>query len=226
MRAAGLAVLVAMSATACRQDMHDAAKYEPLEKSAFFKDHRASRQLVAGTIARGKLKEDKLLFTGKDGDAISQTFPFPVTQGVVERGRERFNIYCSPCHARTGEGNGMIVQRGYKQPPSFHEERLRSMPPGYFFQVMTNGYVTMPSYALQVQPEDRWAIAAYVKALQLSRHVEATELTADERAKLDNPEPEPAAEGEGEHGGHAAAAGHGENGQADQGAHGKEAHGE
>jgi hypothetical protein len=132
----------------------------------------------------------------------------------------------------------MIVQRGYKQPPSFHEERLRSMPPGYFFQVMTNGFVTMPSYALQVQPEDRWAIAAYVKALQLSRHVDATELTADERAKLDNPEPEPAAEGEGEHGGHAAAGSHagaegahapseqGSHGEAEQGSHGKEAHGE
>lgn len=222
--AAGLAVVAAMTASACRQDMHDAAKYEPLEKSAFFKDHRASRQLVAGTIARGKLKEDKLLYTGKDGDAISETFPFPVTQGVVERGRERFNIYCSPCHARTGEGNGMIVQRGYKQPPNFHDERLRSMPPGYFVQVMTNGFVTMPSYALQVQPEDRWAIAAYVKALQLSRHVDASTLTADERAKLDNPEPEPAAGGEGEHGG-----GHGEAGShGGDASHGtaKEAHGE
>jgi hypothetical protein len=184
--ALGLAAMLAMSATACRQDMHDAPKYEPLEKSSFFPDGRASRPLVANTIARGKLKEDKLLFTGRDGDAISETFPFPVTEGVVARGRERFNIYCSPCHARTGEGNGMIVQRGYKKPPSFHEDRLRVMPPGYFFQVMTNGFVTMPSYALQVAPEDRWAIAAYVKALQLSRNVTATELSADERAKVES----------------------------------------
>ncbi len=193
LRTLGVALLMAASASACRQDMHDAAKYEPLERSEFFKDHRASRPLIAGTIARGHLKEDKLLYTGHDGDALSETFPFPVTAGVLARGRERFNIYCTPCHSRTGEGNGMVVQRGYKHPPSFHEERLRTMPPGYFFQVMTNGFATMPSYALQVAPEDRWAIAAYVKALQLSRHAGVADLTADERLRLEKGETEPAA---------------------------------
>jgi cytochrome c553 len=230
--AIGLAVALAATATACRQDMHDAPKYEPLEKSAFFPDGRASRQLVANTIARGKLREDALLFTGRDGDAISTTFPFPVTEGVVTRGRERFNIYCSPCHARTGEGNGMIVQRGYKQPPSFHEERMRAMPAGYFFQVMTNGFATMPSYALQVNAEDRWAIAAYVKALQLSRNVNPAELSADERAKVESGATE-AKPGDA-HGSHGGGHGglHGEDGHGDRShegdgadGHGKEAHG-
>lgn len=204
LRTLGLALVVAVSASACRQDMHDAAKYEPLEVSTFFKDQRTSRPLEAGTIARGLLKEDKLLHTGRDGDALSETFPFPVTSGVLERGRERYNIYCSPCHAQTGEGNGMIVQRGYKQPPSFHEERLRAMAPGYFFQVMTNGFVTMPSYALQVGAEDRWAIAAYIKALQLSRHASAADLSADDKTRLEKGETEPAAgSGSGEAPGHA-----------------------
>jgi len=206
----GLALVVAASASACRQDMHDAAKYEPMEISTFFKDKRASRPLVAGSVARGHLKEDKLLHTGRDGDALSETFPFPVTAGVLERGRERFNIYCSPCHSQTGEGNGMIVQRGFKQPTSFHDERLRAMAPGYFFQVMTNGFVTMPSYSLQVGAEDRWAIAAYIKALQLSRHASAVDLSADDKIRLEKGETEPAA---GSDSGHEAPG------------HGKEAHG-
>ena len=242
--ALGLAAMLAATATACRQDMHDAPKYEPLEKTGFFPDGRTSRQLLPNTIARGNLKEDKLLFTGRDGDAISSTFPFPVTAGVLARGRERFNIYCSPCHSQTGDGDGMIVQRGYKKPPSFHEERLRVMPAGYFFQVMTNGYATMPSYSLQVGPEDRWAIAAYVKALQLSRNVTATELSADERAKVESgalelPVDPHGARGHGtghgdhskedDHGGGHGDDGHGDDGHGDGGhggeGHGKEAHG-
>jgi len=208
-------LLVAVTSSACRQDMHDAAKLEPLEQSSFFKDKRASRPLLPGTVARGKLKEDVLLHTGKDGEALSETFPFPVTAGVVERGRERFDIYCSPCHARTGEGNGMIVQRGYKKPPSFHEERLRAMAPGYFVTAMKNGFGVMPSYALQVQAEDRWAIAAYIKALQLSRTVSVSDLTAEEKDRLDRGETEPpAAEDDGHGGGHGG--GHGD---------AKEAHG-
>lgn len=207
----GLALLLAAQASACRQDMHDAPKYEPLEKSAFFNDQRASRPLIPGTVARGHLKEDALLHTGRDGDALSEKFPFPVTAGVLERGRERYDIYCSPCHARTGDGKGMIVQRGFKQPPSFHDERLRAMAPGYFFQAMTNGFVTMPSYALQVRVEDRWAIAAYVKALQLSRQVAASDLTAEEREMVEKGATQ-AAKASGSGHGHAPA-------------HGKEAHG-
>ncbi|MFN2375678.1 MAG: cytochrome c [Candidatus Binatia bacterium] len=199
---AALALLLATSAAACRQDMHDAPKYEPLEASPFFKDKRASRSLPAGTIARGGLREDALLHTGRDESGLAETFPFPVTAGVLERGRERYNIYCSPCHARTGDGDGMIVQRGYKRPPSFHEERLRGMSAGYFVQVITNGFVSMPSYALQVKAEDRWAITAYIKALQLSRHTSAADLTSAERTRLEKGETEPPAESGGAHGGH------------------------
>lgn len=212
----GLALVVAATASACRQDMHDAAKYEPLEKSAFFKDHRASRPLLEGTIARGKLKEDTLLFTGRDASGLSETFPFPVTEGVLARGQERFNIYCSPCHSKVGDGNGMIAQRGFKRPPTFHDDRVRSMAAGYFVNVMTNGFATMPSYALQVAPEDRWAIAAYIKALQLSQHVAAAELSAEDRVKVEKGETETEA---GSGSGHAPAHGGHEPAQ------GKEAHG-
>lgn len=202
-----VALAVAASASACRQDMHDAPKLEPLERSAFFKDGRASRQLLPGTIARGRLKEDKLLHTGRNGDALSEMFPFPVTAGVLARGRERYNIYCTPCHSHVGDGNGMIVQRGYKRPPSFHEERLRTMAPGYFFMVMTQGFATMPSYALQVGAEDRWAIAAYVKALQLSHHASVADLTAEEKLRLEKGETEPVAAPQGHAPGHGQAAG-------------------
>jgi hypothetical protein len=209
-RAFAVVLAVACTASACRQDMHDNPKYEPLEVSTFFKDQRAGRQPVPGSIARGHLKEDKLLHTGKNGDAISDVFPFPVTDGVLTRGRERYNIYCSPCHSRVGDGNGMIVQRGYKRPPSFHDERMRLMVPGYFFQVMTNGFGVMPSYALQVNAEDRWAITAYIKALQLSHNANVADLTADERDRLEKGETAPAAP---------SCPGHG------SGAHVKEAHG-
>lgn len=220
----GLALVVALSASACRQDMHDAPKLEPLEHSDFFKDGRASRQLMPGTIARGGLKEDTLLHTGKDGDALSETFPFPVTEGVLARGEERFNIYCTPCHARTGDGNGIVAQRGFKHPPTFHDDRMRAMPAGYYVMVMTNGFATMPSYSLQVKPDDRWAIAAYIKALQLSRHANVADLSAEEKAKVERGEVEAdpsSAPGHGGHGGHAAG-GHG----GDAEAHGEAHHGE
>lgn len=218
MQVLALALVVCATATACRQDMHDAAKYEPLEKSAFFKDHRASRQLMPGTVARGKLKEDTLLFTGRDASGLSETFPFPVTEGVIARGQERFNIYCSPCHSRVGDGNGMIAQRGYKHPPTFHDDRMRAMAAGYFVNVITNGFATMPSYALQVGSEDRWAIAAYIKALQLSKHVSASDLSSEERVKVEKGETEVGSEA-GPGSGHAPAHGGSEP------AHGKEAHG-
>jgi mono/diheme cytochrome c family protein len=216
LRVLGLALVVAVTASACRQDMHDAAKYEPLEKSAFFKDGRASRQLVPGTIARGKLKEDTLLHTGRDANGLAATFPFPVTAGVLARGQERYNIYCSPCHSQVGDGNGMIAQRGFKRPPTFHDDRVRGMAPGYFVNVMTNGFATMPSYALQVSPEDRWAITAYIKALQLSQHASASNLSAEDRAKVEKGEVETEA---GSGSGHAPAQG------GHEPAHGKEAHG-
>jgi mono/diheme cytochrome c family protein len=190
-----LAIVVVLAALAgCRQDMHDQPKYQPLEPSAFFDDGRASRPRVRGTVARGRLDDDVLYVTGKTDTGLSEVFPAPVTRATLDRGHQRYDIYCSPCHDRAGTGQGMIVMRGYKQPPSLHEERLRGMAPGYFFDVMTNGFGVMPSYAAQVPVDDRWAIAAYVRALQLSQHATLADLPADARAALLNPAaPAPAA---------------------------------
>lgn len=182
-------VLLAAAALAgCRQDMHQAPRYDPLERSDFFADGRASRPLVEGTIARGQLRADKVLYTGKapDGTFVAR-MPVAVTRAVLERGQERFNIYCSPCHAATGEGTGMIVQRGFKQPPSFHIDRLRQERDGYFYDVMTNGFGAMQDYAAQVKPEDRWAIVAYIRALQFSRQATVADVPEAERGRLDNP---------------------------------------
>ena len=176
---------------ACRQDMHDAPRYEALEESAFFADGRASRTLVANTVARGQLREDEHLYTGKVGGQLVNEFPMPVTIEVMNRGQERFNVFCSPCHGRTGEGNGMIVQRGFRQPPSFHEDRLIDAPVGYFFDVMTNGFGAMQDYASQVPVTDRWAIAAYLRALQLSRRLTVDDVPADRRGDLDRNPPAP-----------------------------------
>ncbi len=181
----GLLVAVALAA-GCRQDMHDQPKYIPLRESTFFPDERSARPLVAGTVARGQLREDSLLYTGKAGGADTTVFPFPVDERVLRRGQERFDIYCSPCHARTGEGDGMIVRRGYRHPPSLHDDRLRSVAVGHFFDVMTNGFGAMPDYAAQVAPEDRWAIAAYIRALQLSTHASLADVPAAERSRLEN----------------------------------------
>jgi mono/diheme cytochrome c family protein len=167
--------------------MHDQPKYVPLRESAFFDDSRSARPVIAGTVARGQLNDDPLLATGKLNGADATVFPAPVDAKAMLRGQERFNIYCTPCHDRTGSGEGMIVQRGYKQPPSFHDPRLRSVPDGYFFQVMTNGFATMPSYRTQVGPRDRWAIVAYIRALQLSQNATLADVPADEQAKLDQP---------------------------------------
>ena len=178
------AVLVLLALPGCRQDMHDQPKYQPLEASPFFKDGRASRPRVPGTVARGRRDDDVLLTTGKSASGLSDVFPAPVTRATLERGHQRFDIYCSPCHDRAGTGTGMIVMRGYKQPASFHEDRLRGMPPGYFFDVMTNGFGVMPSYATQVPVADRWAIAAYIRALQLSQHATLSEVPDEERTVL------------------------------------------
>jgi hypothetical protein len=178
-------VLALVATAACRSDMHDQPKYEPLEQSAFFPDRRASRPPMAGTVARGHLDVDSPWATGKDGGQHVATVPIAVTRPVVERGAERYDIYCAPCHDRVGYGRGMIVLRGYKQPPSFHEERLRAMPAGYFFDVMTNGFGTMPSYAPQIPIADRWAITSYIRALQRSQHAAPGDVPAEVRAVLD-----------------------------------------
>ncbi|HET7442673.1 MAG TPA: cytochrome c [Terriglobales bacterium] len=171
----GLLVAVVFS-TACRLDMHVQPKVLPLRKSDFFADERSARPLIAGTVARGDLRADTYFYTGKIGDTPGDFLPFAVTEQVLSRGRERFNIYCSPCHSRLGDGNGVIPQRGFRRPPSYHIERLRKAPLGYFFDVMTNGFGAMPSYAEQIPPADRWAIVTYVRALQLSQNATKAEV--------------------------------------------------
>jgi mono/diheme cytochrome c family protein len=184
-RLALVAAAVLLGAAGCRQDMHQAPRYDPLERSDFFADERASRPLVDGTVARGFLRDDRRYYTGRDGTALLQDMPEPLTEALLLRGQDRFNVYCSPCHGRTGEGNGMIVQRGLKAPTSFHADRLRAQPDGYFFDVITNGFGLMQDYAVPIPPRDRWAVVAYVRALQYSRRVPAADLTDADRAQLD-----------------------------------------
>jgi len=176
--------LAALLFPACRQDMHDQPKYVPLRESTFFADSRSARPVVEGTVARGQLRDDDLLYTGKANGQDATVFPAPVTAATMARGRERFDIYCSPCHGRTGQGDGMVVQRGYRRPPSFHQDRLRSAPVGHFFDVITNGFGAMPDYASQVRVEDRWAIIAYLRALQLSEHATVADVPQTERDRI------------------------------------------
>ncbi len=150
----------------------------PLVESDFYADKRSARPIISGTVARGHLDADAYFYTGKIGANDGDYLPFPVTEQVLQRGQQRFNIYCAPCHGEIGDGNGMIVQRGFKHPPSYHIERLRKAPIGYFFDVMTHGFGAMQDYSEQVQPADRWAIAAYIRALQLSQHATEADVPA------------------------------------------------
>ncbi len=174
-----------LAAGGCRQDMHDQPKYKPQAGSDFFLDRRAARPLPDGTVARGFERADTLLHTGRAAGQPAAVFPFAVTSAVMERGRERFDIFCSPCHGRSGAGDGLVVRRGFRRPASFHEERLRAMPPGHFFDVMTNGFGAMPDYAQQVPVEDRWAIAAYIRALQRSQRATLGDVPPAERSRLE-----------------------------------------
>ena len=181
--------LVAACAAACfffgagcdalRQDMANQPKNKPLSPSAFFDDGRSERPLVENTVARGSIADDEL-FVPKD----SNNFPLPVNQKLLERGEERYKIFCTPCHGLQGDGNGMISIRGMKHPPSFHQDRLRQAPNGYFFDNITNGFGAMYGYSAQIPPRDRWAIVAYVRALQLSRNAKVADLPAELREKL------------------------------------------
>jgi mono/diheme cytochrome c family protein len=181
------AAVLALSAAGCRQDMHDQPKYKPLRASDFFADKRASRPLVAGTVARGSLREDALFFRGKlESGALTDTLPMPLTAELLDRGRVQFQTFCAPCHGRTGSGDGMIVQRGFKRPSSYHVARLRMMPVGYFYDVITNGFGAMSDYAAQVTVKDRWAIAAYVRTLQLSQYAPVDAVPAAARAALES----------------------------------------
>ncbi|MFT4569651.1 MAG: hypothetical protein ACI91F_000519 [Candidatus Binatia bacterium] len=181
----GLLVLVVASTAGCRQDMHDQAKLEPLEASNFFADGRASRPVPAGTVARGLLGADKLVTTGRNAAGFANEIPVPVDLDFVAWGRTRYDIFCSPCHDRAGEGRGMIVERGYKQPPSLHDARLVAASPGYVFNAITKGFGVMPSHAMQVPVRDRWAIVAYVKALQLTRTARFESLNRSEQLELE-----------------------------------------
>jgi mono/diheme cytochrome c family protein len=192
--------LIVAGLAACRQDMHDAPRYDPLEASPMFAGGAASQPLVEGTVARGDERADELLYTGKVGGQDANMFPFAISRTDMDLGQQRFNTFCAPCHARSGEGDGMVVQRGYRQPPSLHIDRLRQAPAGQIFDRITNGFGVMPSYRPQIGVEDRWRIVAYVRALQASQQGTRDDVPAAELERLDNPAPaaptgEAAAEG-------------------------------
>ncbi len=179
---APLAIVAALSG--CRQDMHDQPRYKPLARSDFFSDHRSARPLLPGTVARGQLREDQVFFTGKEGTEFTKTLPLPLSAGLLTRGRAQFQTFCAPCHGRVGRGDGMVVQRGFRRPPSYHIDRLRETPVGYYFDVITNGFGAMSDYAAQVPAKDRWAIVAYIRALQLSQHAALGDVPAEAGGQL------------------------------------------
>ena len=178
-------MVTALATNACRQDMHDQPKYRPLRGSELFADKRSARPLVEGTVARGTLREDTAFYTGKTAAGFVTELPVPLNAELLARGRSQFQVFCTPCHGQTGRGDGMIVQRGFKAPSSYHVDRLRQMPVGYFYDVITIGFGAMSDYAAQVPPKDRWAIAAYIKTLQLSQYAPASDVPEDKRAELE-----------------------------------------
>jgi len=184
-RRAGFAIaaLSLLFVAGCRQDMQDEPKFFPQRGTSFYADGRSVRPQVANTVARNQLHEDEYFYTGlvngKEGDGL----PFPVTMKVLERGQERYNVYCTPCHSRVGNGEGMIVQRGYEKAGNFHTARLEAAPLGHFFHVITNGYGAMPDYSAQVAPIDRWAIVAYIRALQLSQKATQADVPSGTQVK-------------------------------------------
>ena len=186
-RALPPALCALMLLSACQQKMAIQPRYDPYEASDFFADGMSARPRIAGTVARGEISNDPFFDTGRIGTQIGDGFPMPVTLELVNRGEQRFNIYCSQCHGRVGDGNGMIPSRGFRRPPSYHTDRLRKQPTGHFFDVMTNGFGAMPSYRTMIPPADRWAIIAYIRALQLSQNATAADVPPAERARLDAP---------------------------------------
>jgi mono/diheme cytochrome c family protein len=184
---------------ACRQKMANQPRYDPLEASDFFADGMSARPRVAGTVARGELSTDPFFDTGQVNGAVADGFPVPVSRELVDRGHQRFDIYCSECHGRLGDGNGMIPSRGYRRPPSFHTQTLRTAPTGHFFDVMTNGFGAMPPYGSMIPPGDRWAIVAYVRALQISQNATVGDVPPTELASLDKPVTEAAPQHGGSH---------------------------
>lgn len=191
---AGLLSLAALAVSGCRQDMQNQPKYIPLRESGFFKDGQSSRQPVANTIARGQLKADVFYYTGKingqpaDGLPEGLLRPGFGMKELLARGRDRFTIYCTPCHSALGDGRGVAAQRGFnKMPANYHEERLKKVPLGYFVDVMTSGFGAMQSYNMQLTAEDRWAVAVYIRALQLSQDARLADVPESERGKIRPP---------------------------------------
>jgi hypothetical protein len=172
-------------AVGCTLDMRDQPRYEPFEESAVFADGASARPRIADTVARGHLRLNEHLYTGRVNSQFMDTFPFTVTVATLERGRERYDIFCAPCHGLVGDGNGIIAEYGMEAPPSFHDPDLRESSAGYYFTIMTNGTRVMPSYAARIPVEDRWAIVAYIRALQLSQNADVSQLSADELSQLD-----------------------------------------
>jgi mono/diheme cytochrome c family protein len=183
-RSALLAALFALCA-GCREDMQDQPRYKPLAASTFFIDGRSARPIPPGAVARDQGSADDVVHTGSTNGVYADTIPLPLNQALLERGRERFDIYCSPCHGYLGDGDGMVARRGFKIPPSLHHDRVRYAPPGYLFQVITNGYGAMGDYANQIATEDRWAIVAYLRALELSRNATVADVPPQERGGLE-----------------------------------------
>ena len=181
----GALLLLTAVCCGCRMDMQVQPKYVPYDDSTFFSDGRSERPVVPGTVARGHLQTDELLYQGKLNGELANVFPFPIARADLERGRERFNIYCSPCHDFTGSGRGMVVLRGFPAPPSFHIDRLRQAPAGHFFDVITNGFGAMYSYATRVPVQDRWRIVAYIRALQLSQAAALRDVPESDREQLE-----------------------------------------
>lgn len=181
-----IAACAALLLTGCRLDMHVQPRYNPYDPSNFFSDGRSERQPVEGTVARGEIvgEPDDVVNTGTLNGREIDAFPFPITRAVLDRGRDRFNIFCAPCHGLGGDGDGVIVQRGFQQPPSYHIDRLRDAPVGHFFSVITTGLGAMYPYGYRVLPRDRWAIIAYIRALQLSREATINDVPEAERLKL------------------------------------------
>jgi len=169
--------------------MHVQPRQNPLSRSDFFTDQRSERAPVEGSVARGQLREDAYFYTGKLANNPGDYMPFPVTKEVLERGRERYNIYCAPCHSRLGDGNGFIPSRGFaRKPPSFHDPRLRKAAVGYFYDVISNGFGIMPDYASQIPPQDRWNIVAYIRALQLSQNATLSDVPQGQKVPSEPPQ--------------------------------------
>ena len=183
-----VALATVLSAAGCdlRQRMYDQEKYEAHEATTFFKDGLTSRAPIEGTVARGGLRLDTHLYEGKVNGELATTLPPSIefNRALLERGQQRYNIYCTPCHDRTGSGNGIVVQRGLKQPPSLHQDRLRNAAIGYYFDVITNGFGSMFSYASRIPVNDHWAVAAYIRALQFSQEAAYDELPAEDQRQL------------------------------------------